>query len=745
MSKMENITYDDYILPLYRLLSNSILQIPKQWKNSVSFFDFIKKNLSDYNDLINDSSFLNEKEKKTTKILVDFLRKSLESYYLGKVLESNQSFNDFLILLFENYNTIIPNDSIFRYEVDQYLTERHTYFRAREIGKFSYKNYNKEQYYHVPFELRNKIGPKRFSIPGLPCLYLSTSAYTCWKELNRPNLLNFYFTMYCMSGKDLYLFDLTWSPVRIFYLIAHIVKNRENCNDGFLRNVDGLSSGLHKIIKNFLVSWPLNFVCSIYSEYKDDPFRPEYLFPQFLFQWIFTNRKKYRYEGIKYFSTRSFPSQDSLKKIFDIARIDPNNINFKYWIQSYQLNVNLALPIHTTKAKGWCDELMNRFHISYPVSIRNLYLRCVPESISINNSIYHKFLHGITNLMHSLQKFIPTMKKRISHSFKYFKKYDFIQIFFNGEFVEYYSTDWGNLELFIQKKEIEREKQIINEIKAELGDNTIDYIRSSSNSIIKIWMECGRIIGVYFSKPISNCNVIRKIMELKKIRTLWFNDYQLRRLPNEIDNLTYLKQFKIEKGLLESIPEFFGESPAFKSLIINDCKITEIPVPLAESRFLNLLNLDINQIRSIPIEFSDNLIMKSFSLQHNPLVLDDENIKSVIQHFRNLNNYFNITGAFLYDINRIVGELIEEQPKTWLESIYIWMLTDNEDGLIKRNIIGALEYIVKNDKFQENRYTAIQILINRFQYHEEHEMVLIYLDGDNPAHFKKLVREMLRI
>lgn len=42
--------------------------------------------------------------------------------------------------------------------------------------------------FHIPFELRGKAATQRYSIPGLPSLYLGSSCYICWEELHRPDL-----------------------------------------------------------------------------------------------------------------------------------------------------------------------------------------------------------------------------------------------------------------------------------------------------------------------------------------------------------------------------------------------------------------------------------------------------------------------------------------------------------------------------------------------------------------------------
>lgn len=64
------------------------------------------------------------------------------------------------------------------------LSGRIEFFRARESDR--YKIFQREEMLHVPFDMRHKISSGRFSIPGLPCLYLGSSSYCCWLELRNP-------------------------------------------------------------------------------------------------------------------------------------------------------------------------------------------------------------------------------------------------------------------------------------------------------------------------------------------------------------------------------------------------------------------------------------------------------------------------------------------------------------------------------------------------------------------------------
>lgn len=59
------------------------------------------------------------------------------------------------------------------------------FFRARTSNKF--QDFSPEEMLALPKKLRGKTGSYRFSIPGLPCLYLSNSSYGCWLEMGRPS------------------------------------------------------------------------------------------------------------------------------------------------------------------------------------------------------------------------------------------------------------------------------------------------------------------------------------------------------------------------------------------------------------------------------------------------------------------------------------------------------------------------------------------------------------------------------
>ncbi|WP_293880615.1 MULTISPECIES: hypothetical protein [unclassified Sphingobacterium] len=66
------------------------------------------------------------------------------------------------------------------------LEEGANLFRLRVINQ----NYplSKEDLFHIPFDKRSLVSTQRFSISGLPSLYLANSIYVAWEEMKRPSM-----------------------------------------------------------------------------------------------------------------------------------------------------------------------------------------------------------------------------------------------------------------------------------------------------------------------------------------------------------------------------------------------------------------------------------------------------------------------------------------------------------------------------------------------------------------------------
>ena len=88
-------------------------------------------------------------------------------------------------------------------------------FRARLSDEIV--TYDAKDMLHLPYRLRGKTGNYRFSIPGLPSLYLGNSSYACWIELGRPADYKYNVSPVLLDGSQK-VFNLAVKTRELFYL-----------------------------------------------------------------------------------------------------------------------------------------------------------------------------------------------------------------------------------------------------------------------------------------------------------------------------------------------------------------------------------------------------------------------------------------------------------------------------------------------------------------------------------------------
>ncbi|ATC37783.1 RES domain-containing protein [Elizabethkingia anophelis] len=302
---------------LRTLLQNKIFQLPLIQTKQGNFKNFITKELRNFLDLVDtlDEEYIDPDlhidvgfVKNTQKAVIENLILCIEEYYNGNPHKAyhyfctviNSDYKDLSFIL--NYKTYEPNESFFRIRLSD--------------NNYPYK---KEEMFHIPFELRNKVSTQRFSIPGFPSLYLGRTIYICWEELRRPNIDKIQ-TIRFKNVRPIKLLDLT-------------PPNKE-CDD------------INELYR-FFMTFPLIMCCSVKVKDVTDTFKPEYIVPQLLLQWVRNNELV---EGIQYKSTHIS------------AKVFNNNAEL----------INIVLPVKSNKEKGICKELIKYFE-STDVLSWNLY------------------------------------------------------------------------------------------------------------------------------------------------------------------------------------------------------------------------------------------------------------------------------------------------------------------------------------------------------------------------------------
>lgn len=236
-----------------------------------------------------------------------------------------------------------------------------TLFRARRKSGFDPKNIY--EFYHIPFSKRHLVGSQRFSIPGLPLLYLGSSILTVEKELEAKESSDLEFSAFLASYSHFYNF-------KIFSLQNNINRLLENNLPGIMdANVNYPYSGDSNIsykprFKPGIQANILLQICTFPTEFKCS-FIPEYVIPQMLTAALQENG----------FNGLSFPSTKCFESLKDNHRFSSHHLNFV-----------LFTKYHSNREHD--DDLLSRFFTytfnEYPDISKQKVLDAIEKVCEIN-------------------------------------------------------------------------------------------------------------------------------------------------------------------------------------------------------------------------------------------------------------------------------------------------------------------------------------------------------------------------
>lgn len=250
--------------------------------------------------------------------LCDNIIEIAELVYLGKMINAYNLFSDTL----QDFEDVL--------EFNKFPDTDDYFYRAR-ADNHTITSIN--ELFHVPFEGRYQLSSSRYSSPGLPCLYLSNSVYTCWAELNQPPFQQMVVSRFKSSDESKFLNlvpDFEWfrNSLRLI-------------DEGHMRS-DSMSFTVKSWLARTLKVYPLLLVCYIKTSNLLRTFKPEYIFPQLLMQWLI-NKPEYR--GIRYMSTKCMQIGDH-----------------------HNMFINYAIPVRSVDSIGYCKVLSRQYEISVPTS-----------------------------------------------------------------------------------------------------------------------------------------------------------------------------------------------------------------------------------------------------------------------------------------------------------------------------------------------------------------------------------------
>lgn len=206
---------------------------------------------------------------------------SIELYYQGNLVDAQLVINEIISEFGDKAPAVTDINSSIAFPGGGPDYSEIQFFRARlsdNVVEFS-----ANEMLHIPFNMRHIVKSERFSIPGLPCLYLGNSSYACWVEMGCPADHRFNVAPVILDNSQRVL-NLT---VTMSNLLAF------NDASGAMAEEDA-----ENYIINLLKLMVLTLCTSYKVEEANRNFKSEYILPQM----IMLACKSRHLDGITYYS-----------------------------------------------------------------------------------------------------------------------------------------------------------------------------------------------------------------------------------------------------------------------------------------------------------------------------------------------------------------------------------------------------------------------------------------------------------
>lgn len=256
-------------------LSPPFISIEKE-----SYYDSLKSKLDLFNKFIMECEFskiLSAEDCSSIKSISNKILHAINEYLSGKSGSAYKTISEQLETEYSNWENIAYS-----------LSEKNSLIRIRRSTENLHK---RKDLFHIPFHLRQMVGKQRYSIEGLPCLYLAATSYTAWLELYKPNFNEMWVSAF-RATERISILDLS-------YTIGKLLNDFKNSIITARQTIDKLKL------------FPFVLATSYRIKYPHEPFHEEYIISGKILQWIASNTE---FKGIRYLSTKleSYDSSEFL-------------------------------------------------------------------------------------------------------------------------------------------------------------------------------------------------------------------------------------------------------------------------------------------------------------------------------------------------------------------------------------------------------------------------------------------------
>lgn len=366
-------------------------ELDNRFSNYIKFVDSLKNN----NNIL-EETLGNVKEN------MNLIKESLSNYHNGDL---GQAKNNILKLLkkYEKNNTIIGglNESYacralatkkeLQYSGENYSEMegyRLSFFKAR-IGN---NNFKRKDMLHIPFNHRELVSTQRFSIPGIPCMYLGTTSYVCWLEMGKAKDTEFNVSSFELP-LGLRIIDLTMSDTLF-------TKARNQIHSPYWNSLKEYEKNLYLGRIEF---WPLICATSFTVNEENRKFKSEYIISQLIMQCL----SDLKIDGIAYLSKKARQGIIAYPQCVNIAI---PMINKNGYINKEDIFSEVAQKCKLTKPVNLAEYMMlkndnkvfNKSYINYfyPEGNQNAAIEFAGNIIDYQKCVFSDFDNYLVNLHH---------------------------------------------------------------------------------------------------------------------------------------------------------------------------------------------------------------------------------------------------------------------------------------------------------------------------------------------------------
>lgn len=305
-----------------KLYEKLVSMVPVKSEENKDFRELVSANLSQYMTWVK-SLDVNERPsdwdeiKKRIKQLSDGINRAIESEYRGLRHSAFATIKNQL----DGYKTSKTEiEGLALKKNIQTIKRGMVSYRMRKVELEEQRNIKRKDLFHIPLDKRGLVQTQRYSVPGYPCLYLAHSVYGCWEEMGRPDFGK------VMVSKFVTQFDFKMLDLR--------VPSKEAWNSDMVRCI---------------LIFPFVIASMVQVKNSKDTYKPEYLIPQLLTEWVISKNKENK------------GNEEVVGIIYTSAQ---KNEDFSFSDDSFD---NYAIPVlKPLGSKKYCKRLVDYFQLTMP-------------------------------------------------------------------------------------------------------------------------------------------------------------------------------------------------------------------------------------------------------------------------------------------------------------------------------------------------------------------------------------------